>query len=92
MTMHANSLEAYSSLDLSKREALVLSAFMGCNAPMSDKECSSRLGFGHKSACQPRISDLVRKGLLYEIGEATDPDTGKTVRVCIPTSKARSAT
>lgn len=87
--MHAHSLEAYASLDLSKREALVLSAFLAANCPLSDKEAAARLGFDHRSRVQPRISDLVRKGLLCEIAAAKDPQTGISVRVCMPTAKAR---
>lgn len=90
--MHPNSMGAYATINLAHREAHVLSAFLRANCPLSDKEAAARLGFAHVSSAQPRVSDLIRKGYLREVGDTKDPNTGIRVRVCMPTAKARSAT
>ncbi|MBA3777429.1 MAG: hypothetical protein H0X11_13505 [Betaproteobacteria bacterium] len=89
--MHANSLSAFGQINLAEREALVLSCFLLSAAPLSDREVMQRLGFTEGNHVRPRISGLVARGLLCEIGNAKDADTGRTVRVCIPTSVARRA-
>ncbi len=82
MTVHANSLAAYDTLDLSEREALVMSCFHGAIQPMTDREVMERLGFTDPNAVRPRITKLVAIGLLEECGNVKDSTTGKTVRIC----------
>lgn len=79
---HGNSSAAYveEAVGIGERVRLVLGTLRrkGC---MTDKQVARALGFPHKSAVQPRISELLKSGLLEECGSAVDPDTGKKVRV-----------
>lgn len=82
MNVHANSRAAYheSGEQFTERERVVIAAVrrMGHG---TDKQIAAAAGFPHKSAVQPRISELLKRGVLAEYGNAKDPDTGKTVRV-----------
>ncbi len=84
MTVHANSLAAYRSLNLSERCATVLHVFVRTLQPMTDKECMARLGFKDPNAVRPRITDMVRCKVMEECGTANDAETGKAVRICRP--------
>lgn len=79
--IHKNSLFAWatSKKTLSERARLVLD-YVKHHGAMTDKSIAQALGFNHKSAVQPRISELVAMGLLHEVGSDKDPETGKTVR------------
>ena len=79
--MHENSLEAFEEEKphFSKREALIVE-FMG-KREMSDKAVAHGLGFSAKAAVQPRISELLDRGILEECGSEIDADTGKRCRL-----------
>jgi hypothetical protein len=49
--------------------------------PGTDRQIAKRMGYGHRSAVQPRISDLKRWGLVQETGQVFCKETGKTVSV-----------
>ncbi len=95
MTAHAThhmaetSLEAFASLDLPKREALVLSVYLLAAAPLTDRDCAKRMGIADMNGCRPRVSGLIAKGLLWECGFVTCEITGRRVRLCTPTSAAK---
>ena len=91
MTVHANSITAYHSLNLSERETVIMSAFLDSIAPLTDRECMFTLGFQETNQCRPRITELIEKNLLEECGTAIDSTTGKSVRICRPTVKALEA-
>lgn len=84
--MHPNSVSAYHSGQLDKsfnsREKEILKALkeMGCG---TDREIAEHLGYSHKSAVQPRISDLINDAGILEEMEVNQVDkiTGKTVRM-----------
>lgn len=81
--VHTNSLLAYwqGSLDFfNERENEILRVFRNFG-PMTDREISIAGGFTHKSEVQPRISDLIDKGVLEETGTKLDPVSKKTVRI-----------
>lgn len=84
-TMHGNSLAAYFDRTEAKawrdRSAEITDAFKR-HGGMTDRQCAGVLGYPHKSAVQPRISELVGMHILREVGSVKDPATGKTVRVC----------
>lgn len=88
---HRNSVSAFLGLDLSKREALVLSAFVLAQVPLTDRACMERLGFTDPNACRPRITELCEQGLLEEVGSTDCPITGKRVRICRPTQRVAVA-
>lgn len=79
--MHANSLEAHAELDRASRYQSILEAFSACGA-MTDREVMVSLHFGDPNTVRPRITELVKKGLLEECGKRVDPKSRKHVRVC----------
>jgi predicted transcriptional regulator len=85
--MHANSLAAYRDGGEAKirlaRAVEVAEAFRR-HGPMTDRQCARVLGYPHKSAVQPRISELVKAGVLRDTDSCLDDVSGKTVRVCAP--------
>jgi DNA-binding CsgD family transcriptional regulator len=80
--MHQNSIAAYRAEEprLSKRAAAVL-AWVTEHGPHTDRQVAAGMGFSHRSAVQPRITELVEQGLLMEVCSRKCPETGKTVRV-----------
>lgn len=79
-TMHGNSLDAYASTGLNAREIEVLSCIRAAGVPLTDRQVADRLGKGRDYA-QPRISDLIRKTVLAEVGRIACPVTNKRVRL-----------
>ena len=88
--MHANSLAAFDGVELGKREALVLSCYLLAGVAITDRDAMLRLGFTDPNAVRPRVTSLVDRGLLQEIGNVRDEITGKRVRLCCPTAKAKT--
>lgn len=85
MNPHPNSIAAYhgSSEQFSEREQEVMATLRRIGHG-TDKQIAHAAGYAHKSAVQPRLSELLKRGVLVEYGTAKDPDTGKHVRVvCI---------
>lgn len=83
-TIHANSLEAYHDGEMgafTKRESEILSAFDRLGV-LTDRECLSALNYPDMNAVRPRITELIQKGVLSEVGETKCPVTEKTVRLC----------
>jgi len=80
--IHENSLDAYrsSELELSERAQAVFD-WIKSNGKATDRQVARGMGFDHKSAVQPRISEMVDDGVLVEVGKAQDPISGKSVRV-----------
>jgi hypothetical protein len=82
MSAHANSVAAYcESGEKFGKRALAVVAQLTALGEATDKQVAKAMGFAHKAAVQPRISELVSAGILAECGSARDPDTGKTVRI-----------
>lgn len=88
--MHANSLAAYHSLDICESQAAVLAVYMA-NTPMTDRECLARMGRSDMNDVRPRVSELIDDCWLEECGREKCQITGRPVRVCRPTAKARGA-
>ena len=80
--IHPNSRAAYSTAGeaFGKRAQEVIVKLRALGRA-TDKQVARALGYQHKAAVQPRISELVGAGILDECGSERDPDTGKTVRV-----------
>lgn len=81
MSVHANSIDCYHAEEtkLSKRAEAVY-AWITEHGPHTDREVAAGMGFSHRSAVQPRISELVESGRLMEVGNVKCPETGKSVR------------
>ncbi len=80
--MHANSLEAFDSLDTAGRRAVVLAVYVASRIPLTDRECGEALGLTDLNGCKPRISEMVKAGVLVEVGKVKDQATKKSVRMC----------
>ena len=84
MTTHANSLSAYheghETGAIPNRAQEVLQAVRTIGRA-TDRQVRDALGFDDMNAVRPRITELVKRGTLREIGDAVDPITNKRVRV-----------
>lgn len=89
--MHVNSLAAYTSLDLRKRRAAILHIYVTSPLPLTDRDCLAHLGGSDMNDVRPRVSELIDDGWLEECGREKCQITGRPVRVCRPTAKARGA-
>lgn len=80
--MHANSLAAYheSGDELSERESAVMGAVRQLGAA-TDRQIKAHLGFTDMNAVRPRVTELLKRGVLVEAGDTQDTVTGKTVRL-----------
>lgn len=81
MRLHTNSLHAYHSQEskLSRRAQNVLD-WIRENGPHTDREVMQGLGFTDMNSVRPRITELIEKNKLMEVGNVLCPVTGKTVR------------
>jgi predicted HTH transcriptional regulator len=82
--VHKHSLAAYNQLRNSQQTKLKWAKILGLlinSPPMTDKQISTALGYAHYSAVQPRISDLIKEGILEECGEIKCPESGLPVRL-----------
>jgi hypothetical protein len=85
MPVHPNSIASLEQLDISKRQREVLSVFLGARRPMTDREALALLGYGLSgdvNKVQPRITELLKKGILREADNTKCTYTGRTVRRC----------
>lgn len=84
MNVHENSLKAHDEekVHLGKRASEILDFFrVQPGKGYTDREVAELMGFSHRSAVQPRISELVKARQLVECEEkAKCPETNKTVR------------
>jgi len=80
--MHQNSLDAHTEDEpkLCKRMIEIFND-VKLHGKGTDREIAERMGFGHRSEVQPRISDLIKIKHLEEVGKVKCAITGKTVRV-----------
>ena len=83
--VHINSLLAYYDeiKNFSKREAMVYGHIAMSPDYLTDRQVKDALfgNGGDMNACRPRISDLIRKGWIKEVGKVKDGVTGKQVRL-----------
>jgi hypothetical protein len=83
--IHENSRAAYheekQALRLSRREAQVLGVYVESKRPVRDREVMHALSFTDMNQVRPAITSLIKKTVLCEVGDVTDPITGKRVRL-----------
>lgn len=82
-TNHRNSLEAfYAGRDdlFSRRETEILKTFVQ-HGTMTDRDVCDALGFRDMNRVRPRITELIKSGLLEEIGDVQDVETNRKVRL-----------
>ena len=82
--MHANSLIAYyeERRKFNKREKLVYGqlAFGGAQTDRQIKDAVFHVN-GDMNLVRPRVSDLIKRGWIIEVGKTKDTVTGKAVRI-----------
>jgi hypothetical protein len=81
--MHANSLAAYESEAprLGARCKLIYDFVKASGRAWTDRQLMTALGFTDPNATRPRITDLIKAGMLEECGDVIDSQTGKRVRL-----------
>lgn len=81
---HANSIATYYEElpKLGKRADAVLGLYQTCPVPLTDREAKHLGGFDDMNQIRPRITELIRAGLLVETGRVKCTKTGKKVRLC----------
>jgi hypothetical protein len=80
--VHANSKEAYhnGAIRLNSRAKAIMQFLRHAPEPMTDRQIQKAMRFETRADVQPRISDLIRFGLVREVDKTKCGITGKTVR------------
>lgn len=79
--MHGHSVAAFRAEEVKLgRRAQAIVAWIEKHGPHTDREVAAGMGFDHRSAVQPRITELIESNQLMEVGDVACPVTGKRVR------------
>lgn len=78
--MHGNSLQAYATLEVTGRKREILDFLRGCTVALTDRQIAARMGHA-RGWVQPRVSDMIKDGLLEESGKTECSVSGKQVRL-----------
>lgn len=80
--MHQHSLRAYMELaDLLKgRQHEIAVQLAVVRTPMTDREIKQLMRLDDMNQVRPRITELIKAGLVYEHSSKRDAVTGRTVR------------
>ena len=84
--MHPNSLAAFSNLELSLRQQIVYDTFIRAEKSQTDRQILYRLiksYEGDMNKVRPRITEMIKMGVLIEIGKTECSYTKQRVRVCM---------
>jgi hypothetical protein len=84
--MHANSLEAFKSLNRKARWKAIHEVYAANRQSLTDREVMTALGFTDANCVRPRITEMIDEGYLCETGKVRDRVTNKPVRICTNTS------
>lgn len=87
--IHKNSLKAYASLNLEPIERAVLRTY-NVHGVLADRQ-TGRFHYSREVSIQPRITYLLNKKMLKEVGNTKCSFSGRTVRICKITSKGIKA-
>ena len=82
--LHANSIEAHAEGargPFGHRAVTIIACLQMRHSPATDRDIMQSLGFRDMNSVRPRISELVKRGTLAEVGTTTDPVTLKRVRL-----------
>ena len=78
---HVNSIISNHDTDKETRNKEILSVFNSIShLKLTDREVMERLNYKDMNAVRPRISEMIRKGILMEVGTIRDPLTKRKVR------------
>ena len=88
--IHAHSIAAYREEQdagrISNRYGQIINVIG--DREMTDREIMKALGFTDPNTVRPRVTELIKAGILQEYGFTLDSETGKRVRVVRITPKA----
>lgn len=81
--IHRNSTRAYHELadTLPKMQGYIYRALLGAYDAQSDRNVKDICRTDDMNNVRPRITELIRKGLVEEVGSKKCEVTGKTVRI-----------
>ena len=81
--IHRNSLDCYSSElpRLGARAAKIHALVLESGRAWTDRQIMAALGFSDPNASRPRVTELIKAGMLSECGDVIDGQTGKRVRL-----------
>lgn len=81
--MHLNSLQTWTEEipRLSKRENVIHQFFLESAGVYTDREVMEQLKFTETNQVRPRITELIKRKLLFEVGHKKCATTGKKVRL-----------
>ena len=68
---------------LSKRCEAILAVLEAAAGRMTDRQIKIIMGFEDMNSVRPRITEMIRDGILVEVGETVCPVTKMTVRTVI---------
>lgn len=92
MSVHINSRKAYNeSVDKLNKRARRIFAFMQGKPPMTDRQIMTGMCFCEPNAVRPRITEMIKAGLMREACSTKCDITKKTVRkvdVCDPPAES----
>ena len=77
MKLHDNSLRAYyeGKLELFPRRSANVLRALSLLGMATDREVCGHLGFSDMNTVRPRITELVKAGVLEQVGDQIDPVT-----------------
>tara|TARA_X000001382_G_scaffold127171_1_gene114693 strand:- start:120 stop:392 length:273 start_codon:yes stop_codon:yes gene_type:complete len=81
--VHENSLNCYyqERPKLSKRAKHIHNFFCEAQGVYTDRQVQVEMGFDEPNNVRPRITELIKAGMLEEVGKAKCNVTGKSVRM-----------
>lgn len=81
--IHNNSYNAYTEEQpkLNKRAVSILEYMRDVRASLTDRQIQTGMGYAERNMVQPRISELIKMGCLFEVGKVKCSLTNKSVRL-----------
>lgn len=81
--IHPNSTRAYHEIadQLPKMQRFIYKALLSAYYPQTDRRVKAICRADDMNNVRPRITELIRKGLVEEVGTEICPVTGKRVRL-----------
>ena len=79
--MHRNSIAAFDALPLSKRQREALAALAALGGRATDRQLARQMGTEDCNRARPRVTELLKAGVLVEFGDVPDGVSGKMVRM-----------
>tara|TARA_B100000519_G_C13891857_1_gene273258 strand:- start:72 stop:338 length:267 start_codon:yes stop_codon:yes gene_type:complete len=81
--IHNNSIRTYyeDKTKIGKRAKAIYEFFCKTDGMFTDREVQKMMGFPERNMVQPRITELIQKGMLFEVGATKCSITNKKVRL-----------